>query len=537
MTAAPPAPPALPWREAAAVGALAAVGFVAWTLRAGQDLNWDLRNYHFWSAHAFLTGTTFEHLAPGLTVSWLNPLLQVPSYLAIRHLPPWAAAATEALFPVPATALLYLLSFAVLAPRAPAQARAGALIATLIGVTGAAGLSEVGTSFVDGWIAAFVVGGLLALVRGRPGLAGLVLGLGCGLKPTLAVYALAVGSAPLGAPGSWADRARTGWAYAVGLLFGFLVAAGPWAVAVGREFGNPFFPFMNHLFGSPDFPSVELLDRRFVPQGLADVLQAPFRWAAGHLVSSEVPLREPRYLAVLLLAAATLVARAVGKPASPDPPPAAAPARMLGWAFAAGSILHFLKWGYLRYMIPSELLAGPLLVVLAQGLLPAGLPPVPALAGLALALGLATGPGNWGRVPFRADYFEVRAPPSLLSGAPLLVLVPGNEPVSFVLPSLAPGARAVRLTGVLPPVDPATPFGARIAARLAAAPGPLVAVSVGPLGPPALALLAGHRLAPRPGAPLETLTAGSLALVVTPLERAPPLDPERPASPAPSARQ
>ena len=48
--------------------------------RNGQDANWDLRNYHFYNAWAFLHGRLGWDLAPAQMQTFLNPLLDLPFY-------------------------------------------------------------------------------------------------------------------------------------------------------------------------------------------------------------------------------------------------------------------------------------------------------------------------------------------------------------------------------------------------------------------------------------------------------------------------
>src|SRR5262245_35908281 len=54
----------------------------------GKDVNWDLFNYHFYNGYAFLTDRAHKDIAPAQLQTFLNPLLDVPLYLAISHLSP-----------------------------------------------------------------------------------------------------------------------------------------------------------------------------------------------------------------------------------------------------------------------------------------------------------------------------------------------------------------------------------------------------------------------------------------------------------------
>ena len=61
-------------------------------IHQGQDMNFDLLNYHYDNPYSFLHDRTMKDIAPGELESYVNPALDVPSYLAITHLKPRAAA-------------------------------------------------------------------------------------------------------------------------------------------------------------------------------------------------------------------------------------------------------------------------------------------------------------------------------------------------------------------------------------------------------------------------------------------------------------
>src|SRR5580700_9365509 len=70
---------------------LAPFAFGALALVLGQDANWDLRNYHWYNAYAFLNGRFGFDLLPAQTPWFYNPLIDVPFYLLAMHVPAMAA--------------------------------------------------------------------------------------------------------------------------------------------------------------------------------------------------------------------------------------------------------------------------------------------------------------------------------------------------------------------------------------------------------------------------------------------------------------
>ncbi|HEY0832475.1 MAG TPA: hypothetical protein VGE72_01090, partial [Azospirillum sp.] len=66
---------------------LAPPAYGALALAFGMDANWDLRNYHWYNAYAFLNGRAgFDRLVAQMP-SFYNPLMDVPFYLAATTLP------------------------------------------------------------------------------------------------------------------------------------------------------------------------------------------------------------------------------------------------------------------------------------------------------------------------------------------------------------------------------------------------------------------------------------------------------------------
>src|SRR6266536_309704 len=63
----------------------------AYAVWVGQDTNWDQKNYHFYTVHAWLSGRTFGDLAPAQIQTWLNPLPYLLQYLLIQTAPPVVA--------------------------------------------------------------------------------------------------------------------------------------------------------------------------------------------------------------------------------------------------------------------------------------------------------------------------------------------------------------------------------------------------------------------------------------------------------------
>ena len=122
----------------------------------GQDANWDLQNYHAYDAFALLHWRYGRDVAPAGPQSYLNPLPYVLPYLLRRHLPAVLAAVLLAAVQAVVVPLAWALSGCVVEARDRPALTVRAL-ATVAAVTGALGMSEIGTSFSDGLLALVVL--------------------------------------------------------------------------------------------------------------------------------------------------------------------------------------------------------------------------------------------------------------------------------------------------------------------------------------------------------------------------------------------
>src|ERR1700749_1383059 len=73
------------WRLALAILILMPFAFGALAVALGQDANWDLRNYHWYNAYAFLNGRYGFDLLPSQTPYFYNPTIDIPFFLLATH--------------------------------------------------------------------------------------------------------------------------------------------------------------------------------------------------------------------------------------------------------------------------------------------------------------------------------------------------------------------------------------------------------------------------------------------------------------------
>ena len=245
----------------------------------GLDANWDLRNYHYYNAYAFLTGRRALDVAPGQLQTFLNPLLDLPFFWMAQTWPPvWVGAALGLVHGLNLTLLGVIFIQATRWPDARTRWGVGMLIVWL-GLRAPGFLSELGGTMNDDLVSLFVLLPVWLLLRApaSPGaaagdwqvaLAGCVMGAGVGLKPTVAPFALASGVGLLWLWSTARSRGRAFLIYGVTGVLGTLATTGFWWWEMWTDYGNPLFPYMNDVFQSPFIPATSYTAIRFVPQAL-----------------------------------------------------------------------------------------------------------------------------------------------------------------------------------------------------------------------------------------------------------------------------
>src|ERR1700682_469686 len=79
------------------------------SLYLGQDINYDLKDYHFYNAWALWTGRWSQDLFAAGPATYFSPFLDVPYYLVAMELFPSHGAYVVALAGLPYGVLLYFI--------------------------------------------------------------------------------------------------------------------------------------------------------------------------------------------------------------------------------------------------------------------------------------------------------------------------------------------------------------------------------------------------------------------------------------------
>ena len=417
------------WQWASALAAcVLAAGFES--VRLGLDVNWDLRNYHYYDAYAFLTGRLGWDLVPAQVQTFHNPLPDLPFYAMVQAIPSPRVIAFLMAVPAGIAAFLLLRLLARLFPEDMPDRAWWIVAAFAIGVTGASGRAMLGCTMNE-WPPAMLL--MAALACESPVLAGAALGLAVGAKLTYAVFAFGMLLANLGSS-PWRMSVRRSALFAASLFAGFLAAYGFWGFTLWQQFGNPFFPYFNDIFRSPWWEPVAWFDRNYGPRDGLQLLFFPFYFARDSKLVGEVSFRDYRLAALMALALMLAVSRSSA--AFRLPP---------RWRFLSLFVLgSYVSWlwifGIYRYLVPLELLSGALIVAAILALVANRNARRVAVVLAAVLLIGTTRPGSWGRTPFHGAYFDV-APPDLPAHS--LVIVGPFDPLAYAIPFFRPDARFV----------------------------------------------------------------------------------------------
>ena len=343
------------------------------SLKLGQDINYDLLNYHYNNPHALLHNQVERNIAVGGIVSYENPLRDVPGYLLISTLSPKKAGVALGMIHGINMWLIFEIVLLLFA-RFKAKYSLKVLLAAFVGILsfyGAGNISVVGSTMGDNLTSIFVLSGLLLLLYSfhkpaacSPQLlrlaAYLLVGISVGLKLTNVVYAVALLLAGLVIEGRPWERLKQAALHASALLAGIIAIAGFWYVKLLLVFQNPIFPFYNAVFRSEYYPESNFIDARWTATSFWQGITEPFSYGKMQAISSEIPFRDPRLgvtlSLLLLLATFYAVRRWIFKKKAP----------LAYWSRQHSILLIFfvvsylawsMQFSYYRYLITAELVS------------------------------------------------------------------------------------------------------------------------------------------------------------------------------------
>jgi len=443
------------WQEAAFLGA-AVLAYAVFVVSLGKDMSWDFRNYHWYIPYAFLHGRLNFDIAVAHQASYYNPLVDVPFYLLATHVPAWLALGTLGAVQGASIVPLYLIARNVLDADGK---RVMAAALSLVCATGGMTLGLAGTTYYDNIMSLLVLSGLALLILNRDMLAngpparaaaivalsGFITGSAVGLKLPEAPFALGFAAALAVIPGTLQRRGIRLAAGGGAGLAGVLLFGGFWWLKMYHLTGNPLYPYFNQYFHSPLLASATFRDTRFLPHDLKTALLFPLLFSIDWRVTNDLPFQDVRvglaYVAVIAASICWLAWRRAEKPLVPPD------AALTLFAFAGVAYAAWLGFfAIYRYITALEMLS-PILVAAAVGLLPAKRNVrLWTIAAALLFAAVETRASLLPRAPVDDPYVQVTLPP-IPRPDDSMVLMTGEAPMGYIVPSLPPKIPVLRIDG------------------------------------------------------------------------------------------
>ena len=436
----------------------------------GQDANWDLRNYHYYNPYSFINNRMDFDVLPSQVANFYNPLLYVPFYYAVNLFSPKGVGFLLGWI----QGFNFPLLLAITRRMIPSKdsgldsswKHGGACFGiSLIGMLGAANISELGTMFSDNLLSLLILSSLLIILSAMRQLlccgwrmklaivigAGFPAGAAIGFKQPVAIYAIGLCAAFFVLKTPFMHRFFLSFFYGIGVLSGIAASGGYWLYEMWIRFKNPLFPYFNLLFQSPMATIGDYRDTQYLPDNVGEALVSPFFFGFAPYEFSEVAFRDLRIPLLYVLLLTLLVNRFVEsvsfrpeQQASRTDPISDSAIRFL----LTSGVLSYLTWlkmfAIFRYSLVIELLA-PLGIWLILDRMIRSRIARHVAAGASLLILLATlSPADWGRVSWGEDYFGAKLP-VIEKPEDTLVIMTGADPSSYLIPLFPKAVRFVRI--------------------------------------------------------------------------------------------
>jgi len=439
---------------------LVPVLFGFYSVGLGQDINWDLKNYHLYNPFSYINSRLNVDLAPAGMQTYFNPFLDLAYFHAISALSPKTVGFLIGCIQGLSFIFIYKISSQILGKGRDIYA----LVAALAGILSVGFLSEVGTTLHDSLVGVISLASLWLVMSAirysvandqhryvtLMGIAGLLIGVACGLKLVFAIYALAMSIGLLFIPNNWTDRIKIASFFGICAFSGFLLVGGYWLYKIWLEFGNPLFPQFNNIFHGELAISEPIRDIRFLPKDIYEKVFYPAIFTTDPLRVGELHFRQINWIFgyVALLA---LGCDAVFRKRNAGPTRIAELELVFFISYFSIAYLLWLNlFGIYRYLIPLEVLIPLLIFIAINRFLKSSVKYF--LGGvfvLSITLANLKGAPDWGHSDWADTVF--RADPSLLTDSPepaAVYLV--GQPLAWIIPALNISAPFIQLNPNMP---------------------------------------------------------------------------------------
>ena len=445
----------LPFILAMIIGACLAIKF-------GQDQNWDLLNYHYYNPFAFINNLNGQNFAPAQLQTFYNPIIDLLPFLLINHLQPIFAGAIIGSIQGINIFLVYEISIVILSGFE--KSKKIYLLSGIIAIAsffGAVNLTEIGGTMGDNVISIPILTSLFLIfclvlkkytyINNHPivfrFLAYITSGIATGLKLTCIPFIAALLLIDIIDKKSLREWIKIETINGIGLIVGFFISYGFWAINLLHRFNNPFFPYFNKYFNSPFYPKENFYGVKYLPHDIVQAFFYPFYFIQKQHIVSEEFFKDPR-LAILLLLLIflsiyiflTYIIHKLTKPVMNKS------IISLTIFISVSYILWEIVYSYYRYLEPVEFLSLLLISCILLSLIKSINLVIVFSFVLFFICTISTIPMNYGRIHWQKTWFGVVIPKDYLINNST-ILITGNDPVSFLVPFFDKSNAFIRTQG------------------------------------------------------------------------------------------
>lgn len=439
------------------------------SLFLGKDINWDLKNYHYYNAYAFIEHRLDIDIAPAQLQTFINPLGDLPFYFMTKFFPSWVAGFVLGFIHGLNLSFIFSIFWKINKyPHKWLKFLAGICVVIVSGVAPGF-ISELGNTMHDNLTSLFVLSAVFMLIVAteklesgqygsgliQTGVAGLVLGLGVGIKPSISIFAISSAFVFGTLQTSWRNRWMRLFTYGIAGLMGVFITAGFWWWELWSRYGNPFFPFYNHIFRSPYFTLLPVEWSKFLPDHLWEYFAWPLIFSLNGLRVNQIPFFDIRFALLYFIFLSWLITSIIKKFHSSDRDPGISTntfeiksSNYLLSFFLFSYVLWMIESSTYRFLIPLELLVPLCFLIILERLTNNRTLRTLIVVGALLTTFISFKPFNWGRLSWSDSYFSVEAAGFDTSENAIVVML-GLSPTAYVIPQLPPIYRFVRPEGNL----------------------------------------------------------------------------------------
>ncbi|AKE63711.1 hypothetical protein MYAER_1355 [Microcystis aeruginosa NIES-2549] len=430
----------------------------------GQDVSWDLRNYHFYNPYMLLTGRFKYDVLPAQIQTFFNPLMDVPFFVAIHYLklPPVVVGFFLGGFHGLNQWLVHLITYHSFDKVSERYKITLSIAAAITSIFGAAFLSELGTSIGDSTSSVFVLAGLFLIIaclgRNQPVkvktiiFAGLLLGLATGLKLTTALYSISLIVAISFLTNTIREKLRNLLSLILSMAVGFSLTMGYWIILMWTNFANPLFPFFNKIFQSPYIETdFNLQDVRFLPKDVWQFLFYPFYFVQEQTLVAEVKFKETRfaiaYLLIVILLGVIIYRYTSRRSLEQKNNLVHLPILGFLLPFYCSAYLIWLKgFSIYRYLMVLELITPVLIILIIAYFYPHKRTVFIISIAIFALIAATVKPLDWWRMGWSDNYFGIDSQ-ALKPYENSTIVIWGDEGTGYLVPHFPASTRFVRLRG------------------------------------------------------------------------------------------